>query len=201
MAHTSVSNGPSLKFEKLTYAKYWNIVLTKFAGLRVDLGHFGVTDLEHAVQPDPLSDLMKTTSGKYLYADSAYFSEILSKQVDLQNYLISRMRYSSNNGAYSGPAALAQRLMYGTDWEMVVLEGRASEKYLQRFEAMYSKFDHDPSLGANGKLSDRFFGINAANFLGLGIGEPNRNRLDKYYTLSSKPAWMAKVDRLPVVTT
>ena len=56
-------------------------------------------------------------------------------------------------------------------------------------------------LGADGPLSNRFFGINAAKFLGLGIGQPNRRRLDQYYNLSSKPAWMAKVDSLPAVTT
>jgi hypothetical protein len=200
MAHTSASNGSSPKFERLTYAYYWDKVLKDFDGLRVDLGHFGVTDLAHKKQPDLLSDLMKTTNGKYLYADSAYFSEILSKQSDLETYLALRMRHSSKNGAYNGPAALAQRLMYGTDWEMVVLEGATSDQYLQRFEAMYSRFDHDSSLGADGKLSDRFFGINAAIFLGLGVGQPARNRLDKYYAMSPKPAWMAKVDRLPVVT-
>ncbi len=48
-----------------------------------------------------------------------------------------------------------------------------------------------------GKLSHRFFGVNAVNFLGLGPNQPARMRLDKYYSLSSKPAWMAKVDKLP----
>ncbi len=196
MAHTSRSNGPSLKFEELTYAQYWDYALSVFPGLRVDLGHFGVYDLAHKTQPKLLSDLMETANGQFLYADSAYFAEILSNQPELEAYLAARMRYSSNNGAYHGPAALAQRLMYGTDWEMVVLEGTASDQYLQRFEAMYSRFDRDPSLGANGKLSDRFFGINAAIFLGLGTGQPNRQRLDHYYGLGSKPAWMSKVDKV-----
>ena len=90
--------------------------------------------------------------------------------------------------------------MYGTDWEMVVLEGSMSGEYLARFEAMYRALDRDKSLGADGTLSNRFFGINAAKFLGLGIGQPNRRRLDQYYNLSSKPAWMAKVDSLAAIT-
>lgn len=77
------------------------------------------------------------------------------------------MQYSKNKGG----AALAQRLMYGTDGEMVVLEGPKSEQYLQRFEDVFSVLD-EQSLGAEGKLSDRFFGVNAAIFLGLKTGQP-----------------------------
>jgi hypothetical protein len=90
--------------------------------------------------------------------------------------------------------------MYGTDWEMVVVEGSMSSQYLSNFEEMYKRFDTDPDIGLKGTLSDRFFGINAAKFLGLGVGQANRKRLNQYYNLSSKPAWMAKVDSLPAVT-
>ena len=194
MAHTNASNGPAPKFDQLTYAKYWGNVSSAFPKLRVDFGHFGVTTLDSTTQPDALADLMP--NGEYLYADSGYFSEVLSEQARLQAYLAVRMRRTSNRG----PAALAQRLMYGTDWEMVVLEGSMSGEYLARFEAMYRALDRDKSLGADGTLSNRFFGINAAKFLGLGIGQPNRRRLDQYYNLSSKPAWMAKVDSLAAIT-
>jgi hypothetical protein len=134
---------------------------------------------------------MNVTSGEYLYADSAYFADLLSRQPELQTYLSTLMKHSKKKAA----AALAQRLMYGTDWEMVVLEGPKSEQYLQRFEDLFSVLDRQ-SLGAQGKLSDRFFGVNAAIFLGLGTGQPNRQRLDRYYGLGPKPAWMAKVDRV-----
>lgn len=191
MAHTNASNGPALKYDRLTYAKYWADVLSVFPQLRVDFGHFGVTSLDTTRQPDALADLMP--NGEYVYADSGYFSEVLTEQARLQGYLAARMRRT----AYRGSAAVAQRLMYGTDWEMVVLEGSKSDEYLARFEAVFSVLDRDKSLGADGKLSNRFFGVNAARFLGLGVGQPNRIRLDKYYALSSKPAWMAKVDNLP----
>jgi predicted TIM-barrel fold metal-dependent hydrolase len=194
MAHTNASNGPAPKFDQLTYAKYWGNVSRAFPQLRVDFGHFGITSLDSTTQPDALADLMP--NGEYLYADSGYFSEVLSEQARLQAYLAVRMRRTASRG----PAAVAQRLMYGTDWEMVVLEGSMSGEYLTRFEAMYRALDRDKSLGADGTLSNRFFGINAAKFLGLGIGQPNRRRLDQYYGLSSKPAWMAKVDSIPVIT-
>ena len=195
MAHTNASNGPAPKFDQLTYAKYWAQVSRAFPGLRLDFGHFGVTSLASTTQPDALADLMP--NGEYLYADSGYFAEVLSDQAGLEAYLTARMQRTSNRG----PAAVAQRLMYGTDWEMVVLEGSMSSHYLASFEAMYSRLDRNTSLGADGTLSHRFFGINAAKFLGLGIGQPSRRRLDQYYSLSSKPAWMAKVDSLPAVTT
>ena len=91
---------------------------------------------------------MNKPGGEYFYADSAYFSEVLTDWPKLEAFLAARMRRTSNRG----PAALAQRLMYGTDWEMVVLEGAISSQYLSRFEAMYSRLDRDPSLGAEGPL-------------------------------------------------
>lgn len=194
MAHTNASNGPAEKFEELTYATYWGEVSNAFPKLRVDFGHFGIAGLKSSAQSDALSDLM--VKGKYLYADSGYFSEVFGEQFKVEQYLRDRMLRTSNRGS----AALGHRLMYGTDWEMVVVEGSMSSRYLSNFEAMYKKFDQDPRVGLNGTLSDRFFGINAARFLGLGIGQPNRRRLDQYYSLSSKPAWMAKVDSLPVGT-
>ena len=61
--------------------------------------------------------------------------------------------------------------------------------------------DNEAGLGAKGKLSDRFFGINAAVFLGLRAGEKNRLRLDSYYAAGPKPAWMSKVDQVAAVST
>jgi hypothetical protein len=198
MAHTSPSNGPSPAFKQLTQTKYWRRVRDTFKGIRIDFGHFGDTDLidNKGLRAKHLSILMDLMGGQFLYADSGYFVDLLSREADLQNYLTSLLRFSANKG----DAALAQRLMYGTDWEMVVLEGQASDQYLQRFEAIFDVLDHDASLGAKGRLSDRFFGVNAAMFLGLAAGQPNRQRLDRYYGLGPKPAWMAKVDRIAALT-
>jgi hypothetical protein len=197
MAHTSPTNGPSIVFEGLTKANYWRKVRNAFSGIRVDFAHFGDSDLidDKGVRAKHLSNLMNQTNGQFLYADSAYFADLLSRQPELQTYLTTLMQYSKNKGG----AALAQRLMYGTDWEMVVLEGTQSDQYLERFEGVLSVLDNQ-SLGAEGKLSDRFFGVNAAIFLGLKKGEPTRQRLDRYYGLGSKPAWMSKVDNLTTHT-
>lgn len=200
MAHTSPTNGPSKPFEALTEAKYWKKVRSAFAGIRIDFGHFGETDLvsDKGQRARRLCDLMTAgeSLGQFLYADSAYFADLLTQPLVLKNQLTSLMRDTASKGA----AALAQRLMYGTDWEMIVVEGSTSEQYLRRFEAMYSELDNDASLGAKGKLSDRFFGVNASIFLGLTEGQPNRNRLDAYYGLGPKPVWMSKVDNLALVS-
>jgi hypothetical protein len=199
MAHTSPTNGPSADFKGLTKAKYWKAVQEAFPGIRVNFGHFGDTDLvnDKARRARHLSDLMNLTTGQFLYADASYLVDVLSGQPQLQTYLTSLLRYSAGKG----DAALAQRLMYGTDWEMIMLVGRISDQYLKRFETVFDALNQDSSLGADGKLSDRFFGINAAIFLGLGIGQMNRLRLDRYYAIGPKPAWMSKVDKVAAVTT
>lgn len=191
MAHSNHSNGPSDAFEDLASARNWRGV-AGIDGIRINFGHFGNNKL--AGDSQEFCDYMNTTNGRYLYADAAYFSEILNQPAKLMKFLVTLYKYTKSKG----DAALAQRLMYGTDWEMIVREGRSSGDYLARFETMLSTLDaYD--LGAKGRLSDRFFGANAAMFLGLGRNQPNRDRLDRYYGLSTKPAWMAKVDRLPAL--
>jgi hypothetical protein len=191
MAHSNHSNGPSDAFEDLASARNWRGV-TGIDGIRINFGHFGNNRLSGDSQE--FCNYMNTTTGRYLYADAAYFSEILDQPTKLKNFLMRLYRDTKSKG----DAALAQRLMYGTDWEMIVREGRSSGDYLARFETMFSELD-SYDLGAKGHLSDRFFGANAAMFLGLGPNEPNRIRLDRFYGLSAKPAWMSKVDRLPAL--
>jgi hypothetical protein len=192
MAHSNHSNGPSDAFEDLASARHWQGV-TAIDGIRINFGHFGNNRLSGDSQE--FCDYMNTTNGRYLYADAAYFSEILNQPAKLMKFLVTLYKYTRSKG----DAALAQRLMYGTDWEMIVREGRGSGDYLTRFEKLFSALD-SYDLGAKGRLSDRFFGANAAMFLGLGPNQPNRIRLDRYYGLSAKPAWISKVDRLPALT-
>jgi len=190
MAHSNHSNGPSNAFEDLATARHWQGI-TGMDGIRINFGHFGNNRLSGDSQE--FCNYMNTAEGRHVYADAAYFSEILDQPAKLQNFLKTLYRDTKSKD----DAALAQRLMYGTDWEMIVRE-RNSGDYLAKFETMFSTLD-SYDLGAKGRLSDRFFGVNAAMFLGLGPNQPNRIRLDRYYGLSAKPAWMAKVDRLPVL--
>ena len=117
--------------------------------------------------------------------------------------VVGTSRLGSGEKESKGSGALAQRLMYGTDWEMIVREGAEIRGYFARFEAMFQAFDTDSSLGAQGVLSDNFFGWNAVEYLGLRQGRGNRARLDAFYARSGikAPYWMNKVDGIKVVAT
>src|SRR5262249_34104096 len=157
-------------FQDLAAAEHWGPIPDDLSGIRINFGHFGLGKTIQIKQQQRLAGYMDDANGRSLYADSADFSEGLT-QPALVKSLLSKL-YKETSG--KGDAALAQRLMYGTDWEMVVREGPPSEQYLRKFEDIFD------SLSPDGKLSDRFFGMNAAEYLGLHVGQPNRRRLDRY---------------------
>ena len=97
-----------------------------------------------------------------------------------------------------GCVPLGQRLMYGTDWDMVVIEGRATQGYLDDFQAMLQALAGMSGLDPDRDLVDRCFGRNAADYLGLRQGQATRRRLDAFHRGRPQPAWMAKVDRARV---
>ncbi len=191
MGHASKTVGPSDDFQDLAGAEHWGPISNKFAGLRLNYGHFGMRKLSEQDQQPILESYMDNANGNFVYADSGYFSEVLDQEPQLEALLTKLYKTTSGKG----DAALSHRLMYGTDWEMIIREGPTSDDYLRKFEKMYASIERN--LGAKGKLANRFFGVNAVNYLGLGANQPARKRLDSYYQLTSKPAWMAKVDKLP----
>ena len=195
IAHTSKSEGPSGDFEALTDPHYWKRVPDK---LRVDFGHFGgtevsTTNMSRALAYCALMGRAGSGAGNF-YADAAFLSYAMSNPDDLTNAL--RILFKTTNT--SGPVPLAQRLMYGSDWEMLIIAGDESSNYLRNFEYIFEQLGDDPSLGGSGNLADRFFGINAANYLALGSGRSTRNRLDSFHQSKgvSKPQWAQKVDGL-----
>jgi hypothetical protein len=198
MAHTSRSNGPDPAFELFTEPYYWTKANGFPEGLHVDFGHFGDTE-EVVGQADQFARLMSSTpasQGEFFYADSSYFTEALTNNPALKKQLRDLYRTTSN---IPGVSPLAQRLMYGTDWEMIAIAGRDSTRnYLSRFEDIYADLDRDGSLGPDGMLSRQFFGRNAAQFLELYAGGGNRTRLDRFYGLRAvpKPMWAVKIDDL-----
>ncbi|SEF15072.1 Amidohydrolase [Rhizobiales bacterium GAS191] len=199
MAHTAPSNGPDATFEDLTDANNWKQLPP---GLRVNFGHFGETDeVENGTtRAKAFADLMTPdpgSLGEIFYADPGYFAASLTEPVQLT----SRLRKLFRDTSRKGTAALANRLMYGTDWEMIVMEGAESDQYLSRFEQIFANLDADIALGAEGPLSNRFFGVNAANYLGLrkeGAAPSNRARLEAFYGRHQvpQPMWIKKVDAI-----
>jgi Amidohydrolase len=189
MAHTSRSEGPSCDFEALTAAHYWQRVPN---GLRVNFGHFGNTE----IAPDCLdrakdySRLMGPpgSHGANFYADAAYFTRVMTNPDSVTMAL---------QTLFLEPQApiLKQRLMYGSDWEMLLIAGSDSANYLTNFERIVS------NLPGQDDFANRFFGANAADYLLLRSGSATRSRLESFYAQRGvrKPQWAQKVDSLPTV--
>jgi hypothetical protein len=186
MAHTSHSEGPSDAFESLTDAQYWHDVPT---ALRVNFGHFGNTEIpKNDKDTSAYVTLMADKRRINLYADSAYLSHSMDDPSNLTTKLSELLK--ANKGL------LAQRFMYGSDWEMLAIAGAASENYLKIFEKIFKKLDNDSFPGVPGKLSTQFFGFNAANYLSLQANSVPRRRLDTFYSTRGipTPLWVTKVD-------
>lgn len=200
MAHTNLSNGAHADFEALAGSHYWELALRRFPKLRVNFGHFGDTALvEHGLtRARAFMQLMNsdaTKSGAFAYADAGYFVEVMGREPAMLDDL--RQLYDETAG--KGDAALANRFLYGTDWEMTLTEGAVST-YLNEFVKLFQEIESRPAIKSQGLtgLSAKFFGGNAVNFLGLRKGMLTRKRLDTFYSKNSVPVpdWISKVDRL-----
>lgn len=197
MAHSNHSNGPYPEFEDLAGSEYWKLALEKFPGLRVSFGHFGDSDLEMHVgdRTRPFLHLMTKgagTTGANTFADSGYFAGTLMNQPKMRDVLLKL--YQADGGI------MLERLMYGTDWTMI-LPQKHVERYLSDFIEVMQKVEAaQPNLKArNASITDAFFGRNAAEFLGLRKKRRNRERLENFYARNgvvAPPDWMAKVDAI-----
>jgi predicted TIM-barrel fold metal-dependent hydrolase len=194
MAHANRSNGPYPEFRELAGSEYWQRAVEEFPGLRVSFGHFGDSDLEdhQGKLTSPYLALMSdaaNSKGENVFADSAYFGGVLLNPVKVASVL--SQLYSN-----SPHEVLKSRLMYGTDWTMILPLERV-ESYLTEFESVMSRIEAaqgNSPVRAN-SLANAFFGQNAAAFLGLRKGEQNRKRLEGFYERNhvSPPDWMGKV--------
>jgi predicted TIM-barrel fold metal-dependent hydrolase len=199
MAHTAASNGPVDEFEELASARYWDMALAEFPALRVNFGHFGDTSpLQHGMaRAESFLRLMNGPGrpGEFAYADAAFFAEVLAREPGMRDAL--RTLYDATSVGTRVP--LAQRLLYGTDWEMT-LSNWPIDGYLTQFLKLMDELEARPAVRARGltSLSDKFFGENAVHYLGLQKGGAARRRLDDFYAVNGvgTPDWMQKVDRI-----
>jgi hypothetical protein len=141
------------------------------------------------------------TENKYIYGDLSYPEGILKNpagySLRLENYFKAQYPDPKHIGH---AAALSDRLMYGTDWLMLLME-QQSENCLSVSEFALRQVDADmPHPGA--PYSDRFFALNAVRFLGLERGQPARKRLEAFYQKNGidiskdPPEWMKKIDTI-----
>jgi predicted TIM-barrel fold metal-dependent hydrolase len=197
MAHTNISNGVTPEFEALAGVKYWAKALHDYPGLRISFGHFGGAGgekvLSHAKEFADLMSAVPGASGQFAYADAAYFSEVL----DGDPKALETLKELYDDTVAKGGAALANRFMYGTDWEMTLAHGNVGG-YLKDWIKLIQEIEARPAIKQAGVagLSEKFFGQNAADWIGLRKGQESRKRLDDFYAANGidTPDWAVKLD-------
>jgi amidohydrolase family protein len=197
MAHTSPTMMVLDKYKTdVLDPSCWSKVIGYRAGLRINFAHFGNTDMLPPNGNDAnargLMALMTAgagSPGEHLYADSAYLADMLSDSGGMEKEFAKLLARPPAPGC----APLAERLMYGTDWDMMVIEGKATRGYLDDFMTMFGQLALKPDLDPQHDLVNRFFGLNAIDYLGLRPGKRTRQRLDDFHRGRPQPAWMAKV--------
>jgi predicted TIM-barrel fold metal-dependent hydrolase len=195
MAHTSPGNAADCRYlTDIMVPESWAGVVRRYPGLRVNFAHFGHTDIvaNSGHNAGVLMSYMtegRDSAGRHLYADSAYFAEVLTERPQVEGQLRTLLR----NSVHKGNAALSHRLMYGSDWEMVIMEG-GTTAYLDLFGDILGDLSQDGTISPRHDLADRFFGLNAAAYLGLHKGEANRWRLERFFGSRTLP-WMVKLDK------
>jgi hypothetical protein len=104
MAHTSPSNFPVLKYQRdIMDPQWWRPAIYGFPGLRLNFGHFGNTDIvsQGITNATSLMGLMNSeTSGQKVYADSAYFEEILTEEGQVEAQLRALFTLSKDKGEW-----------------------------------------------------------------------------------------------------
>ena len=203
MAHSNMTNGngPNGKYETLAGSYYWQKALEKWPRLRICFGHLGdfsnLTATPNDLDATKLIALMNAKES-HAYADTGYYSEVL----DQTQLLASRIEsfYGSSS------TVLPQRFMYGTDWSLLMNQGDVTaylDDFIRVFEGLDEKFHSTDGL----EVSQRFFGYNAVEWIGLRNGECARKRLECFYKAhginweADPPHWMAKVDKFPQEST
>jgi hypothetical protein len=203
MAHSRRSNGPGPQFQDLAGPEYWALALECCPRLRVSFGHFGdfsdaLTTPQKAPDAQTFIDLMSKVDS-HAFADTGFFSEVLTDNNELYN------RFEAFYKSASG-LLLTERLMYGTDWDLLLNAGVVNQ-YFDQFVAMFKRLDGAVSVPGPATLSRRFFGYNALDWAGLRTGGAARQRLDDFYRINGigtngpKPDWMEKADNVPVTVT
>jgi predicted TIM-barrel fold metal-dependent hydrolase len=186
-AHCSPGGAESRPgFSQRSHPYGWRAVLTKHPTLRLNLGHFGgYESLLH----------MKDDKRRWVEGCAELMSEFGSVYADISYHTLAASPGNASKWLESlmdvfkrWPKA-KDRLLYGSDWHMIVMEGSAERYLIELRQRLESVFGESTARG--------FFWGNAVRFLGLEATSPVRERLNAYYVEVGLPpsAWMAEVDR------
>lgn len=178
-AHCADSNHADPAFKGYGGPQDWLPLLEAHPRLHVNLGHFGGAS-EH--EPDdgwPWVIARATKSREGLYADVGnhrIYDEGLARA-----YFDMLERMFRDDAT----AAMAGRLMYGSDWYMVAIHPK-NDMFLDTYRRLYTERFGEPETA-------RFMGGNALAFLGLDPANKNGARLLARYERfapGSVPSWL-----------
>lgn len=183
-AHCNISNGARDAYDAFSDPDDWGSVLDAFPGLHLNLGHFGgVRALTADSWPQRIAELAgeePDSPGRNLYADvgnhrtdKAEFATFMSQLQELF--------------AADTTKAMAERLLYGSDWYMLAILPNLDDFMSHYREAYQEAF--------GGSATTAFFGSRALSFLGFD-SPANQNcvRLRARYTKYASermPGWLA----------
>lgn len=191
LAHANTSSGPSQTFSDLAGPAYWRTALQSYPDLRVVFGHFGgAEDSQSFATAQAFIQLMSNTPGTLgarSSADVAYFSKALQNPQGLAQALLPLFSPRADPSA-----VLPHRLLFGSDWKMLLLEQHAN-RYLEEIDSVLTQMARPlpAGLGLPTLVADTL-GHNAITALGLRLGDATRTRIGAFYAEKGiqQPLWM-----------
>jgi predicted TIM-barrel fold metal-dependent hydrolase len=184
LAHCNSSNGSQPEFDEYASPVYWRNLLGQRPELRVCFGHFGGVDGLAADPEDSwawtIAELMQ--SGADVFADCGYHKVALdASDAFKERYFTNLVRLVE-----AFPAS-ADRIVYGSDWQMIMIE-RHHRRYSERyFSELARYFDEGFAQGVAASNGMRFLGLDGAE-------SATRGRLERFYATHGIPLpqwWVA----------
>ncbi len=177
-AHANSTQGSSKDYDRFSDPADWATVLAEFPGLHLNLGHFGGTHTPVGTGwAGQMARLAGTPGGEHLYADVSNHN---TRDAGYPRYRDELRALLRGDGA-----AMRERVMYGSDWFMLVLLENL-DTFLADQEADHQEPNDDP---------EGFFGERALRFLGFDDpGNRNAQRLlarYRHYAPHDVPEWLA----------
>jgi predicted TIM-barrel fold metal-dependent hydrolase len=195
LAHANTSSGPSTNFSNLAGPDHWQPAIDEYAELRVIFGHFGgAEDTASAANARHFIRLMGSNAGgagRNTSADVSYFAKAMDDQSGLEAALSALLLPAADPNA-----VLPKRLLFGSDWKMLLLEAHA-DQYLKDFDTVFETLAKSPPGGVDLRdLVPDALGRNAIAALGLHVGGKSRRRIDDFYAAHqiAEPQWMRSAD-------
>jgi predicted TIM-barrel fold metal-dependent hydrolase len=181
-AHCANSNYADDRFRGFGGPDDWLPVLRRHPGLRVNLGHFGGDLTEGATDGWPWK--IARAAGEM----AGLFADVGNRRVDDKRKAAAYFDMLARMWAAPATAAMADRLMYGSDWYMLAINPE-HDRFLARYRQLYEeRFGAGPTAG--------FLGGNALSFLGFDdASNKNAQRILARYRRFAPariPGWLAR---------